>query len=187
MTPTRFDWSSIRGFAWCLGGAVFLLSGCNANVERPPASSQSSATNPADLTAVPIVSINALMVTWVDNSGHVLWNAERAGCAPKNDEDWLEIQEHATQLAAAGTLIQLGGTGQADPGWAKSPDWKTNAQRLSNAGLDAITAAKSKDLQALVKANGQLVEACENCHKEFKPALPSEGIVHHPPHDKPCR
>lgn len=172
MTPTRFDWSWITRLALCLGGTVLLLSGCNANVEKPP---------------VPVVSINALMVTWVDNSGHVLWNAEREGCAPKDDADWLEIQEHATQLAAAGTLIELGGTGQADPGWAKSPDWKTNAQKLSNAALNAITAAKSRDLQTLVKANGQLVEACENCHKEFKPSLPSEGIVHHPPHDKACR
>ena len=55
---------------------------------------------------------------------------------------------------------------------------------MSNAALDAITAAKSKDLPALVKANGQLVEACENCHKEFKPDLPSEGIKHHPPHER---
>jgi len=31
---------------------------------------------------------------------------------------------------------------------------------------------------ALVAANRQLVESCEQCHKEFKPALPTEGIVH---------
>jgi hypothetical protein len=33
-------------------------------------------------------------------------------------------------------------------------------------------------MEALVAANGQLVDACEGCHKEFKPQLPSEGIVH---------
>ena len=184
MTPARLNRSAVGRLAGFLGGGALLLYGCNANVEKPPASSQSSATTTADLTAVPVVSVNALMVTWVDNSGHVLWNAEREGRAPKTDADWLEIQEHATQLAAAGTLIQLGGTGQADPGWAKSPDWKTNAQKMSTAAVDAIAAAKSKDLQALVKANGQLVEACENCHKEFKPDLPTEGIKHHPPHER---
>jgi hypothetical protein len=42
---------------------------------------------------------------------------------------------------------------------------------VSNAG-------EAKNQQALVAANGQLVEACEGCHKRFKPALPSEGIVH---------
>lgn len=181
MTPTRFTWRSISRLAWCVGGTVLLLSGCNANVEKPPAILTSSGAN---LTAVPVVSVNALMVAWMDNSGHVLWNAEREGRAPKSDADWLEIQEHATQLAAAGTLIQLGGTGQPDPGWAQLPGWKTSAKNLSNAALDAVQAAKSKDLPALVKANGQLVAACEACHKESKPNLPSEGIAHHPPHER---
>ena len=39
-----------------------------------------------------------------------------------------------------------------------------------------------KNLGALVKANGQLVESCEQCHKAFKPNLPTEGILH--PHQK---
>jgi cytochrome c556 len=123
------------------------------------------------------------MVTWIDNSAHVLWNVEKPGRAPKKDADWLEIQEHATQLAAAGTLIQLGGTGQADPGWVRQTGWKTHSRTLTNAALDAIQAAKGKNLEMLEKANGVLVESCESCHKEFKPELPSEGIVHHPPHE----
>jgi cytochrome c556 len=49
---------------------------------------------------------------------------------------------------------------------------------LSNAGLAALKAAEAKNLEALVAANGQVVEACESCHKQFKPALPSEGITH---------
>jgi len=182
MTSTQRGRNSISTLA-LVGGSVLLLSACNSGGDKQPASAPAPAAAAAPAVA-PVVSINALMVTWVDNSGHVLWNAEREGRAPKNDADWLEIQEHATQLAAAGTLIQLGGTGQPDQGWAKSPDWKTNAQKMSNAALDAITAAKTKDLPALVKANGQLVEACENCHKEFKPDLPSEGIKHHPPHER---
>ena len=182
MTPTRLNWSSIGRLAgWCLGGTVLLLSGCNANVEKQPASPPVSVAPPAEPAVAPVVSINALMVTWIDNSAHVLWSVEQTGRAPKNDADWLEIQEHATQLAAAGTLIQLGGTGQADPGWVKQVGWKTHARTLTNSALDAITAAKSKNLEALVKANGVLVESCESCHKEFKPDLPTEGIKHHPP------
>lgn len=165
-----------------LGAGILFLSACDTSTDKQQAAPQAS--SPVSSTPATVVSVDALMVTWIDNSGHVLWNAEREGHAPKNDADWLEIQEHATQLAAAGTLIQLGGTGQADAGWTKSPDWKTNAQKMSKASLDALTAAKSKDLQALVKANGQLVETCENCHKEFKPDLPSEGINHHPPHER---
>ena len=45
--------------------------------------------------------------------------------------------------------------------WVKAPSWHTNAQRMSDAGVAALNAAKSKDLKALVTANGQLVEACD--------------------------
>ena len=179
MVRTRYGWR----LAACVAGAGLFLSACNAAVETPPQPSPeaAAASKPAELTAVPAVSVNALMVTWVDHSGHVLWNAEQPGRKPMNDAEWLEISEHATQLAAAGTLIQLGGTGQADAGWARLPGWKTSSQNLTNAALDGIKAAKAKDLPALVQANGRLVESCESCHKEFKPDLPSEGIAHHPP------
>ena len=176
----------IPKLALFLGGSVVFLSACNSAVEKQPATPQTSApapAAPAGPAVVPVVSVNALMVTWIDNSGHVLWNVERPGRAPKKDADWLEIQEHATQLAAAGTLIQLGGTGQADAGWVKSPLWKTHAQGMTDAALRAIDAPTSKNVEALVKANGQLDDACEACHKESKPELPSEGIKHHPPHE----
>ena len=51
--------------------------------------------------------------------------------------------------------------------------------RLSaTAGMAALRAGETKNKEALVAANGQLVETCEGCHKQFKPALPSEGIMH---------
>jgi len=44
--------------------------------------------------------------------------------------------------------------------------------------MAALSAAEAKNQTGLVAANGQLVDACEGCHKQFKPALPSEGITH---------
>ena len=49
---------------------------------------------------------------------------------------------------------------------------------MSNAAVAALSAAEAKNQTALVAANSQLVDACESCHKRFKPALPSEGINH---------
>jgi cytochrome c556 len=49
---------------------------------------------------------------------------------------------------------------------------------MSDAGAAALKASQSKNFEALVAANSQLVDACEGCHKEFKPALPREGIKH---------
>lgn len=169
MLVTRFKWTRTLGMLF--GVSVFLFYGCSSSQPQ-------QAAPPAAPAVKPAVSINAVMVALVDHAGHVLWDAEQAGRAPKTDAEWQELEHHAIQLAAAGPLIALGGTGQADPGWAQAPDWQKYAQELTNVGLVEISAARSKNLESLVKANGQLVEVCESCHKEFKPALPTEGIVH---------
>jgi cytochrome c556 len=124
------------------------------------------------------VSINAEMVTIVDHAGHQLWDVERPGNAPKTDAAWANLEEHATQIAAAGALVSLAGTGVNDIVWTGSPGWQKWSRAMSDAGLSALKAAQAKSMDGLVAANGQLVEACEGCHKEFKPELPSEGIVH---------
>ena len=147
----------------------------SATAGAAPAASAGSAPTPR-------VSVNALMVTMIDNSGHVLWDTEKEGFAPKDDADWLEVEDHATQLVAAGTLLQLGGTGQADMGWIRQVGWKENADAMSDAALAALAAAKARNQQSLVAANGRLVESCEACHKAFKPSAPTEGIAHQRPH-----
>jgi hypothetical protein len=165
----------MRTLCLFLGGSALLLYGCSSSVEQPQGVQQASPQAPA---VPPAVSVNALMVDWIDHSSHELWNVEQEGRAPKNDLEWRVVERHATQLAAAGPLIALGGTGQADHGWAQSPVWKKYSQELTDASVAALNAIRGKNLEALVKANGQLVDVCERCHKEFKPELPTEGIVH---------
>lgn len=173
--------SRVAGFT-VVACATALAAACTAGGPESTAPAASASAPPAAAVLTPRVSINQMMVAMVDNAGHVLWDAERQGGAPKDEADWVEIEDHATQLAALGTLIQLGGTGQADMGWIRQVGWKENADQMSSAALSALQAAKSRDLAALAKANGTLVEACEGCHKAFKPQLPSEGIAHQRPH-----
>ncbi len=166
--------------ALLLAGAVLVIAACNSQ----PAPQAEGGAMPEAPAVTPVLSVNELMVTMVDNASHVLWDVEVEGQAPKNEADWLEVEDHAVQIAAAGMLIQLGGTGQADPGWARLPPWRTNAHLMMDAALAARQAAKQRDLPALVQANGRLVESCESCHKEFKPSLPTEGILHQRPHSE---
>jgi hypothetical protein len=184
MKSIRFARSSAWTRATIIGVAAVLLAGCNANVEKQSATTAPVATAPSTPAFKPAVSINELMVRWVDNAAHVLWDVEKKGFAPKNDADWIELEDHAAQLAAAGSLIQMGGTGVADPGWVQQNGWKTSAQALTTAALADLSAAKSRNLEGVIKANGDLVAACEACHKEFKPDLPSEGVVHQRPHSE---
>jgi len=168
MKSMQFATRSAQTLAWFIGGAAVLLVGCKG----------------AAPVFKPAVSINELMVRWIDNAAHVLWDVEKKDFAPKNEADWTELEDHATQLAAAGSLIQMGGTGQADAGWVQQNGWKSNAQALTAAALADLSAAKSRNLSGVIKANGALVAACEGCHKDFKPDLPSEGVVHQRPHSE---
>ena len=158
-----------------LAAAMFLIVACSA-----PAPKAAETTDPAPAPAPAAlespVSINAEMVAIVDHAGHELWDVEKLG--PKAKLDWVNVEHHAIQLAAAGTLIKSAGTGPNDRDWVKAASWQRSAQALSDAGVAARKAAQDKNREALVVANGQLVESCESCHKEFKPALPSEGITH---------
>ena len=45
--------------------------------------------------------------------------------------------------------------------------------------MTARQAAKAKNMDALVKANGQIVEACEACHAKFKSEIPTGGLFMH--------
>lgn len=165
-----------RALLGVLGACLAATCGAPAEPPRPSAPAASPAASaPAVLSPV---SINASMVRIVDHAGHQLWNAEKAEMAPKTDADWANIVEHGTQMAAAGALIRLEGTGPNDRTFVQNPDWQKFAMAVSNAGLAAIKAGEAKNKEALVAANGQLVEACEGCHKQFKPELPSEGLMH---------
>jgi len=167
---------SIRaGFVVALGTSLVVGCGAPAPVEQQTPAQPTATAQPSVMSPV---SINAEMVAIVDHAGHQLWAVEQEGKAPKTDADWANVTEHATQLAAAGALIRVPGTGVNDVGWVASPGWQRFARAMSDAAVAALKAAEGKNLDALVAANGQLVESCESCHKEFKPQLPSEGIVH---------
>ena len=168
------------GVLWSLAACSFWMTGCRAPGETRETAPASPSINATAVKSP--VSINAEMVRVVDHAAHQLWNVERNGMAPKSDADWENLEEHATQMAAAGTLIRLEGTGVNDRDWVQRADWQKWATAVSDAGMAAFKAVEAKNLQALTAANGQLVEACESCHKQFKPQLPSEGITHAHPH-----
>ncbi len=169
--------SALRRYLF-LGMVLMVLPGCGGGNEAPPPEAQQPA--PAEAPVTPAVSINAMMVDWVDHSAHAMWNVEVAGQAPRDEKGWREIERHATQLAAAGSLLTLGGTGEADAGWAQSPTWRAHARELSDVGLATFNAARNRNLVEVTTNNGRLLAVCEGCHKEFKSELPTEGRVHDP-------
>jgi cytochrome c556 len=83
-------------------------------------------------------------------------------------------------MAVGGKLIQLAGTGPNDADWVADPEWIKMADEMTAAGMDALNAAKARNVAMLNTAGDRLVAACEACHKKFKPGLTSMGIYKSP-------
>jgi hypothetical protein len=134
----------------------------------------------AGATHVPVpISANAVMVSLVDQAAHEIWDGGNQ-VRDLTDREWLLIDLHSQQLAAAASVVSLGGTGPADSGWATAPAWQEWSRRMASAAMLANAAAVARDKGALRTAGDALVETCESCHQIFKPDVPSEGIMHVP-------
>jgi hypothetical protein len=152
---------------------VLSLSGCTPK----PAAESPPAPQPAAAPTLP-VSINAIMVAMVDHSSEPLWQDSYK--PPATDAGWRETEYNAYQMAVYGKLIQLVGAGPNDAKWVADARWKSDADAMSAAGMEALKAAQAKDAKALEAAGDRLVEACEACHKQFKPDLTSMGLYKSP-------
>lgn len=169
--------SKLLLMAGAIGAAGLLAAACTPK-ESAEAPTAAESGVPAGIHAP--LSVNELMVMIVDVPGEHLWDVEKSGHAPTTDEAWYQLENHAVELVGAATLIKLGGTGPNDMGWAGNPQWQSTADQLVAAAESARAAAKAKDMDALVMANGAIVDACEACHKTFKPDIPTGGLFLHP-------
>jgi hypothetical protein len=154
-----------------LAASAYALLGGAAGLPQAPAAAPPHVALP--------ISINAVMVSLVDQAAHEIWDGGNQD-RDLTDREWLLIEQHSLQLAAAGTVISLGGTGPADRGWAQSPAWQDWSRKLGVIALEAKQAVDAKSKVALRDAGDKLTDTCESCHKIFKPDVPTEGIMHQP-------
>jgi len=175
------------GFLVVFAGLVGLATAC-----APPATQTPVAEGPAAVE-VPVVprpvtlpvSLNAVMVALVDHASEPLWLD--AYEPPTTDAGWREAEHHAYQMAVGGKLIQLAGTGPNDAAWVAEQKWISMADEMGAAGMDALGAAKARNVELLNGAGDRLVAACEACHTEYKLGLPSMGLYKSPDYPVPER
>jgi hypothetical protein len=153
------------------------MVGCGGD---SPAAESAASRGMAEYTprVAPNTSINAVMVGLVDHAAHEIWDVAEAGMAPESEQDWEEITHYAIQLVASGSYITMAGTGELDANWVAQTDWTVFAQDLTDAGSLALNAAIRRDINDILAAGDSLILACEGCHAEYKPAVPTEGILH---------
>ncbi|MDP3516509.1 MAG: cytochrome c [Pseudohongiella sp.] len=126
---------------------------------------------PAATEVVLPVSLNEVMVALINKAADPIWAAVWAG--PQSDHDWRELEHLAYQVELGGALLKYPGTGPLDQAWTSNPDWQQLAEQLSQDGKRAVNAVRSRNMDLMERAGGQLVDTCEACHRAFKPDLPT--------------
>jgi len=162
----------------CLLSAV-VLTACapanpdgDTNTQSVPAENAAPASLPAKPLSLP-VSLNTLMVALINNAADPIWVA--AWRNPQTDQDWRELERMAVQLEVGGALLSVPGTGPEDQEWVADPAWQAWADKLQQAGIHAVSVVKARDLAGVASVGDEIVEICEGCHMQFKPALPTGG------------
>ncbi len=81
---------------------------------------------------------------------------------PKSENEWLLVEASATTLTEAGNLLMMEGRAK-DNG-----RWMDRARALREAGDAVHKAAKAKSVEALFEKGGDLFEACQGCHFDYR-------------------
>jgi hypothetical protein len=106
---------------------------------------------------------------------------------PQTEEDWDMVEHGAIALAEAANLLRIPGRPIAqpnemnvDPEGPELPPaqiaikvnrsrakWLKHVGNLQDAAVQALKAARAKDVAGLLKVGETIDTACENCHLEY--------------------
>ncbi|MBM3812983.1 MAG: hypothetical protein FJW20_15285 [Acidimicrobiia bacterium] len=81
---------------------------------------------------------------------------------PKTTEEWMAVERSATTLMEAGNLLMM------EPRAKDNKNWMQRAAALRAAGDAVRKAARERNPEAVFNRGGQLFEACQGCHFEYR-------------------
>jgi hypothetical protein len=110
----------------------------------------------------PIADVKQLMHAIVIPMSDVVFHVEVE--APKDNKEWLAVQNAALALAEAGNLLMI-------PGRAKdNAEWMKRAEALIDVSVKAKKAADDKDAENVVKIGYEIFDVCAACHDQYMPS-----------------
>jgi hypothetical protein len=96
----------------------------------------------------------------VTPASDTLFKAESS--RPKSEKQWSELERNTAALAKSATRLM-------SKDLAKNrKKWIMFAGALRNEANSAMHAAKLKDMNELIAANGRIVAICESCHDDYR-------------------
>ena len=108
----------------------------------------------------PVAGVYLLMEAIIIPASDVVWHV--AAQPPTNEKEWKVVQHNALTLAEAGNLLMIGSRAKDKGGWMDA------ARRLIDSATVVFRMAEAKNVDGLNEAGNQLVEACRNCHVQYK-------------------
>jgi hypothetical protein len=119
----------------------------------------------------PVGSIKQIMVAGVGPSAEVVFDSVGTvvsaegvqEIAPKNEEEWANVRNHALMLAESGNLLLMGGRAKDRGKWAEL------SRAMIATCTEAFHAAEARNAAALLEAGGRMTEVCDQCHELYRP------------------
>jgi hypothetical protein len=116
-------------------------------------------------TKQPLLTVKEIMNVIITPSTAAIWGAYEL----KTDEGWLEIQNAALTVLAAGNLLAQGGAGESEEEKAQEIDWQTFNNQMISAAKEVLVAVTEQDEDSLFNAsNDSLYPPCESCHQKYQ-------------------
>lgn len=167
---------------------VVAVTGCSKHTE---------AVTPAAAAAQrfrPVATVQDIMQSIIDPNIDPVWDSVATISttkgtiekAPKTDEEWKAVRQHALVVVEASNLLLIEGRQVANPGASTSTsavelspaevqkgietnraDFDKNANALHDAAVQVLQAIDARRADQLVDAGGRVDQACESCHTQF--------------------
>lgn len=174
-----------------LAGALLALTGSCAQ-QQTQQTQQTQAQPEAEYR--PTATVKDIMDALVDPGSDYIWDSVETVVsakgteekAPRTDEDWKAVRNHAIMLIEATNLLQMPGRHVAksgekadDPKVELSPEqieglinkdraaWIKYAHGLHDATMKTLEAVDAKDKDKLLDVGNDIDEACEKCHLQY--------------------
>ena len=143
-----------------VASVLFLVPGCMQQQQEPPFK--------------PVATVQEIMESLVAHMAEDVFASVQTiisekgveEIAPKNDEEWQEVQFAAMGLAETGNLLMFESRAR------DKEEWIQLSQQLIDKSISAAKAAEAKNAEQLFDAGGQLYEVCRNCHMKYVPQDP---------------
>ena len=117
----------------------------------------------------PVADVSQLMTMMLDPAADAVWDSvgmvmDADGFNewyPVTDAEWAVVMNGAMTITEGANLLMIGERARDQDAWMRM------AQRLNEAGREAIAAAESRDYQAIYDVSEVVYNACDGCHNLY--------------------